>query len=275
MLRQRRIRSVVLSFVMGLVCTLGLVVVGGAGPAAAEVRPTIVLVHGAFADPSGFDDVARILRDRGYEVVVPVNPLRGPANDAAAIEKVLADISGPIVLVGHSYGGEVISNVNNPSVQALVFISAIATDLNEPAALLLDPIRFPITLLVPPVVLPKVVADPTFPGGTNVDLVITRELFRPIFAADVSEAKAAEMAERQRSFAVAANLELSGAPSWRTTPSWYLVTTEDRVVPASSQRFQAARMGASVREVASSHASFVAQPQATADIILDAVAGKR
>ncbi|PPJ15131.1 alpha/beta fold hydrolase [Nocardia cyriacigeorgica] len=227
---------------------------------AAPPRPTIVLVHGAFADDTSWDGVAAELRADGHHVVTPANPLRGPAADAAAIERHLADIDGPIVLVGHSYGGAVISNVSDPDVTALVYIAAFAPQQNEPAQLALDPIRYPGSRLLPP-------ALAVTSTGAGVDAYVDPRYFREVFAQDVDEQTVADMIAHQRSLALAANLEPSGRPAWATVPSWYLVAGQDRVIPPASQHAMAARMGARTSEISASHACLVSQPAAVADLI--------
>ncbi|WP_330232367.1 alpha/beta hydrolase [Nocardia sp. NBC_00508] len=241
------------------------------GPAQAQTLPTIVLVHGAFADTTSWDGVAALLRERGYRVVTPDNPLRGPAYDAAAVQRTLDTISGPMVLVGHSYGGFVISNVNDPQVESLVYINAFAPVQGEIAQAALDPIRFPGSQLLPPALQVKVVDDPQGIAGKNVDGYLAPDSFNAVFAQDVDSATAADMFAHQRSIAVAANLQPSGPPSWSTTPSWYLVAAADRVIPPSSQRFMAQRMGARTSEIDASHASLVSQPDDVAAVVQAAV----
>ncbi|MEV5834141.1 alpha/beta hydrolase [Nocardia sp. NPDC052112] len=240
--------------------TLAFTPVLAVAPATAEPLPTIVLVHGAFADTTSWDSVATTLRDHGYRVVVPDNPLRGPAFDAAAIQRTLDTISGPVVLVGHSYGGFVISNVHDPKVRALVYIAAFAPEQGEIGLLELDPIRFPGSQLLPPALQLRVVDDPNGLAGKNVDSYVAAEYFNAVFAQDVSPEVAADMFAHQRSLAVSANIEPSGAPSWSSTPSWYLVSDDDHIIPPASQRFMARRMAAHTSEVGSSHASLVSHP---------------
>ncbi|MET9213470.1 MULTISPECIES: alpha/beta fold hydrolase [unclassified Nocardia] len=244
-----------------------------AAPALAAEHPTVVLVHGAFADTTSWDGVAAALRADGYRVVVPDNPLRGPANDAAAVERAIAGIDGPIVLVGHSYGGAVITNVDDPDVTALVYIAAFAPTQGEPTQLLLDPIRFPGSQLLPPVLQLALVDDPQGLAGKSLDGYVDPASFHRVFAQDVDDATAADMIAHQRSIAVAANLELSGPAAWRNLPSWYLVSGEDRVIPPASQRFMAGRIGATTSEIPASHASLVAQPQVVAEVVEQAAAG--
>ncbi|GCE36478.1 alpha/beta hydrolase [Rhodococcus sp. USK10] len=266
-MRLLRLRTAVAACAIAAAGTLTV----GAGPALAQDLPTVVLVHGAFADTTSWDAVAADLRGRGYEVVVPDNPLRGPAYDSAAIEKVLADIPGPVVLVGHSYGGAVITNVHSPNVEALVYVAAFAPAQGEPVMLNLDPIRFPGSQLLPPVLQVKVVEnDPTGIAGRNLDGYINPADFHRVFAPDVSDATAADMLAHQRSAALVANLEPSGAPSWASTPSWAMVAQNDQVIPAASERFMATRAGAQITEIPASHAVLVSQPVAVADLVVQA-----
>ncbi|WP_327139025.1 alpha/beta fold hydrolase [Nocardia sp. NBC_01327] len=232
-----------------------------AAPAHADAqRPTIVLVHGAFADVTSWDGVAAALRTDGYRVVMPDNPLRGPANDAAAIEHTLESIDGPVVLVGHSYGGAVITNVHDADVKALVYIAAFAPQQGEPIAIAMDPFRFPGSQLQPPALALE-------PVASGIDGYVTPSSFNSVFAQDVSAATAANMIAHQHSIAATALLEPSGPASWTTTPSWYLVSAADRVIPPAAERFFAQRMGAHTAEVDASHASLVSQPAVVAGFI--------
>lgn len=233
-------------------------------------EPTLVLVHGAFADATSWDGVAAELRGRGYRVVTVDNPLRGPRHDAEALQGVLDSIDGPVVLVGHSYGGSVITNTHDPKVQANVYIAAFAPAQGEFVLGLIDPIRFPGSQLLPPALQVRVVDDATGIAGKNVDGYIEQPYFRDIFAQDVSADTAANMYAHQHSAALNANLEPSGSPSWASTPNWYLISGADRVIPAAAQRFMAGRAGATTREINSSHASLVSQPIAVADTIAEA-----
>lgn len=220
---------------------------------AAPAKPTIVLVHGSFADPSSWDAVAKELRDKGYQVQQPDNPLRGPAEDAATITKSIESISGPVVLVGHSYGGAVISNMHRPNVTAEVFVAAFAPAKGETVQSLTDPGRYPGSKVGPQALQIQPVA-----GGA--EITMAPDQFRDIFAQDVSPDVAAQLAARQRPTFGAANAEPSGDPSWQGMRTWYLISTEDQTLPPASQRFQAERMGATISEVKSSHASPVSHP---------------
>lgn len=239
-----------------------------AAPAQAADRPTVVLVHGAFADSSGWADVAARLTADGYPVRTFDNPLRGPAYDSRALEQFLAAVAGPIVLVGHSYGGVVITNTHDPDVRANVYIAAFAPERGQRMLELLNPILYPGSLLLPPALLAGPVPDPASPAGVNLDAFVTEPFFREVFCQDVAPAKAAEMFRHQRSAAVVTNVEPTENPSWATTPSWYLVSGQDRVIPPALQRATAARVAPDrTREVDASHASYASQPSAVADIV--------
>ncbi|WP_228002591.1 alpha/beta fold hydrolase [Nocardia australiensis] len=263
----RSLRAALIALIVAVVPVLA------ATPASAAPLPTIVLVHGAFADTTSWDSVAALLRDQGYQVVTPDNPLRGPAHDAAAVQRAVDSVSGPVVLVGHSYGGTVISNVHAANVEALVYIAAFAPVQGEPAALALDPIRFPGSQLLPPALQLRIVDDATGIAGKNIDGYLAADSFHDVFAQDVSDATAADMLAHQHSIAAAANIELSGSPSWASTPSWYLVSSADRVIPPASQRFMANRVGAHTSEVEASHASLVSHPADVAAVV-EAAAGR-
>lgn len=261
----RTVRAALFAVIVALTAALG-----GAIPAAAQSLPTVVLVHGAFADSTGWDGVVQRLRGQGYQVLTPENPLRGPAHDAAAIQSVLDTVEGPVVLAGHSYGGFVISNVHDPDVVSMVYVAAFAPTQGEIAQLALDPIRFPGSQLLPPTLQVELVDDPQGPMGRNLDGYIAPDRFHEVFAQDVDDATAAQMIAHQKSIAVAANLEPSGPPSWAQVPSWYLVSAQDRVIPPSSQRFMAGRMGAQMSELDASHASLVSRPDEVAAAITTA-----
>ncbi|MFD4438782.1 alpha/beta fold hydrolase [Nocardia sp. NPDC058519] len=219
---------------------------------AVAVKPTIVLVHGSFSDSSSWDTVAGLLRGKGYQVVQPENPLRGPSSDAAAVTSAIAKIAGPVVLVGHSYGGAVISNIHRPDVKAAVFIAGFAPMKGEAVQELSDPAKYPGSRIGPALLI-----QPTDAGA---EVTLKPDQYGAVFAHDVDAEVASSLAARQRPTAAAAQAEPSGEPSWASVPSWYLVSTEDQILPPASQRFQAERAKARVSEVKSSHASPVSHP---------------
>lgn len=228
-----------------------------------DTRPTIVLVHGAFADASGYAEVIGSLRERGYRTVGFANPLRGIAADAAYLAGFLASIPGPVVLVGHSYGGAVVSAAatGDDRVRALVFLSGWLPDEGESIQQLFDQSGgSPGGAAIRPVELP---------GGPP-DLYLDTEQFADVFAADVDPATSAVMAVTQRPWSGAAFGEPSGPSAWRTVPSWYLLCTEDRTIPPGIQRFMAERARATIVEAAASHASMVSHPEAATELILQA-----
>ena len=230
-----------------------------------SARGAIVLVHGGFVDGSGWEGVYQILKKDGYEVSIVQNPTTSLADDVAATKHVIAKQKGPVILVGHSYGGVVVTEAgNDPKVSGLVYIAAFAPDGGESvAALIKDP---PQGAPVPPILPPQ-----------DGFLALDKAKFAASFAADVSPEKAEFMANSQVPWGVEA---LSGAvsePAWRTKPSWYLVATEDRMIPPPAQRQMSARAGATVVEAKGSHAIYVSQPEAVAALIEKAarsVAGK-
>ncbi len=274
--RLKRILLTALSAIIGVFLIAGTGASASPATSAAMVaahhdngpKPTIVLVHGAFADASGWGGVITRLEDRGYTVLAPANPLRGVATDSAYIASVLATITGPIVLVGHSYGGEVITNAatGNPNVKALVYIAAFAPDLGETAGGILA--RFPGSMLTPPNLILRPFPQPD--GTTGEDAYINPTVFREAFCADCSASTAAVMAATQRPAALATLSEPSGVPAWKTIPSWYLVASQDHAIPPAAERFMAARMHAHTVEINSSHAAMVSHPGAVTDLILSA-----
>jgi pimeloyl-ACP methyl ester carboxylesterase len=229
--------------------------------------PTVVLVHGAWDRPAGWDGVAARLRAAGYPVVVPDNPLRTLSGDAAAIGRVLNGVTGPIVLVGHSYGGMVITNaaLNNPRIKALVYIAAFAPDQGETALGLIA--RSPGSLLLPALI-PVPFIGPDHRLGVNT--TINPLLFPTVFAQDAPPRAARVMAVTQRPATFASGAGKSGVPAWRTIPSWYMVARNDRIIPPAVERFMAQRAHAITVEIASSHAAPVAHPAEVANLILTA-----
>ncbi|MEU1020818.1 MULTISPECIES: alpha/beta hydrolase [unclassified Streptomyces] len=236
----------------------------GATPHHAE-RPTIVLEHGAFADAASWDGVVARLQRAGYPVVSAANPLRGPASDAAYLRSVLEHVDGPVVLVGHSYGGTVISQAAagmEDKVKALVYIAAFLPDTGESSIGLTN--KFPGSTLGQAV---ESVNYSLPGGGQGADVYIKPEKFRSQFAADVPAAKARLMATGQRPIAAAALEEKSTEAAWKTIPSWSLVTTGDRNIPVATQRYMSARAKARTTTVDASHAVSVSRPDAVTRIV--------
>lgn len=221
----------------------------------------VVLVHGGFVDGSGWEAVYRALRGDGFTVSIVQNPTISLAGDVDATRRVLAAQNGPVVLVGHSYGGVVITEAgNDPRVVALVYIAAFAPDQGESvSSLIKDP---PPGAPVPPILPPQ-----------DGYLLLDKAKFAASFAADVDPAQAAFMADAQVPWGLEALAGTISQPAWRSKPSWYLVATDDRMIPPPAQRFMAQRAGATVVEVAGSHAIYVSQPAAVAGLIATASRG--
>ncbi len=253
-----------------LTALLGFALTGST--AQASSKPTVVLVHGAFADASGWSGVIDRLEDRGYPVLAPANPLRGVAADAAYLRTFLATVPGPIVLVGHSYGGVVITNAatGNRNVKALVYVAAFAPDAGDTVESLGTlgtggMIGRPGTLTIRPF--------PAADGSQGLEAYIALDPFREIFAADLPRKQARAMALSQRPAALQTLGEPSGAPAWRTIPSWYLVAGRDNAIGADTERAMAARIHPrrTVEVNGASHVVMISRPDRTTDLILDAV----
>jgi pimeloyl-ACP methyl ester carboxylesterase len=238
-------------------------------------KPTVVLVHGAWGDATGWDGVTRRLQADGYPVLAPANPLRGLASDAAYVASVLDTLPGPIVLVGHSYGGAVITNAatGKANVKALVYVAGFALEEGEDTVTAIG--RHPGSLIVPPGLPGATTTGRPFPlpgGATSIDVYVNPDRFREIFVGDVSEETAAAMAAAQRPASVAILQDKSGAPAWKATPCWALVATQDNVIGTANVRFMAERAGATIVEVEASHAVHVSRPAEVADLIRTAAA---
>ena len=238
-------------------------------PTSSSTWPTAVLVHGAFADASGFNGVIRELGSTGHTVLAPPNPLRSLAFDAAAITSYVDAIDGPVLLVGHSYGGAVITqaSVTMDNLTGLVYLAAFGLDAGESCASVQQPFT------------PSLLSSTSYPTTYDAagapqgpDLYIGREKFRETFCADVPVDTAEVMFATQRPLSLAALTENATAAGWKTTPSWFLVCEYDNAISPDCQRFMAERMRATTSSIAGSHTAFIAQPVAVAKFIGDALA---
>ena len=222
----------------------------------------IVLVHGGFVDGSGWQSVYTILKGRGFSVSVVQNPTISLADDVAAANRVIDAQDGPVILVGHSYGGAVISEAgNNPKVERLVYITAFALDSGESVGTLIkDPVP---GAPVPPIMPPQ-----------DGFLLLDSTKFADSFAADVEPGLAAFMGDSQVPWGLDALNGVVSNAAWKSKPSWYLVATDDKMIPPDAQRFMAKRAEAKIFEVKGSHAIYASQPKAVADLIAKAAAGE-
>jgi len=268
---------------LAVAAALSLAALGGAAfPAAASsasqtqtaknlpapaIKPTIVFVHGAFADSSGWSLVAAGLQAKGYPVISFSNPLRGPQHDGEYLRQFLSTISGPVVLVGHSYGGAVISNgaTGNPNVKSLVYIAAYALAEGE-SVQAANALGGGHTDVIDHLVLRP------FPGATagDADAYIDPDFFPQLFAQDIPKSVAQSMVGSQRPGALASLVVPSGPAAWETIPSWYMVAKNDRIIPPEAERAMAARANATTVEVNSSHVPMISQPQKVISLIIDA-----
>jgi pimeloyl-ACP methyl ester carboxylesterase len=221
----------------------------------------IVLVHGGFVDGSGWAGVYNSLKKSGYNVAIVQNPTISLAEDVAVTRRTIANQDGPVILVGHSYGGAVITEAgNDPKVAGLVYVTAFALDAGESvASLIKDP---PPGAPVPPILPPQ-----------DGFLFLDRKKFAASFAADVEPEVAAFMADSQVPWGLDALGGAVSKPAWKTKPTWYLVSTEDKMIPPDAQRAMSRRAGATVVEVSGSHAIYVSKPQAVAAFIETAAEG--
>jgi len=218
----------------------------------------IVLVHGGFVDGSGWQPVYKILTEEGFNVRVVQNPTVTLADDVAVTKRAIAAADGPVILVGHSYGGVVISEAGtDPKVKGLVYVAAFAPDQGESVS----------SLIANPA--PGAPVPPILPPQDGF-LFLDRAKFAASFAADVAPELAAFMADSQVPWGVEALAGAISKPAWRTKPSWYLVTTDDKMIPAPAQRTMAQRAESKVVEIAASHSVYVSKPKAVADLIAQA-----
>jgi pimeloyl-ACP methyl ester carboxylesterase len=230
-------------------------------------KPTVVLIHGAFADASGWSAVYRELTAQGYPVYAPANPLRGVAGDAGYVRAFVSAIDGPVVLAGHSYGGCVITNASAgvAAVKALVYVAAFAPDEGET-------LSDTFALGGGSTDLAKHLVTRPYPGAPDGDAdgYIDSEHFHDLFCADVAPDLARFMAAAQRGFALSCLNEPSGVPGWRATPSWYMVAGNDATIPPEAERAMAARAGAVTAEVPSSHVAMISHPHEVTELIVAA-----
>ncbi len=251
---------------MAAVALIGLAAPGSLPTASASVahptaKPTVVLEHGAWADGSSWSSVVTRLQKDGYTVDVPPNPLRGVANDSAYLASYLATVPGPIVLVGHSYGGFVTTNAatGNTNVEALVFVDAYIPAQGDTISSLTS--QFPGSQIAP--------AALNFVPSANgvVDAYVKPAQFRTILGNDLSTAQAAELAATQRPIAASALNDPSGPPAWTTIPTWAVIGTEDHAIPPAALEFMAQRAHATVTTIKASHLSLISRPRQVASVI--------
>jgi pimeloyl-ACP methyl ester carboxylesterase len=221
----------------------------------------IVFVHGGWADGSGWSKQIPVLRDAGHKVIAAQLPTHSLSDDVETLKRAISHIGGPTILVGHSYGGEVITNAayNNPNVTGLVYIAAFAPDEGQSLSSFVDPSKFPKELFL------------VDSGGF---IYLNPEVFRENFAQDVDPAEADLMAIVQKPFNQSIFMEKSGPPAWKQLPTWYQISTADRMIPPDVQRMFAERMNATTINVNASHASYVSHPDEITQLILDAAKGK-
>jgi pimeloyl-ACP methyl ester carboxylesterase len=257
---------------LGAALAITTAAVASSGPAQARnapaPKPTVVLVHGGFADASAsWNDVVQQLQRRGYQVLAPANPLRGLPQDSAYLASVLHSITGRVILVGHSYGGAVITNAaaSAPNVKALVYVAAFVPDTGEALGELID--KYPgseIQVATYPVPYPN-------PDGTiGTDLYLQADQLRRVFAADLPVSTTKIMAATQRPFSAACFTDLTQAAAWHTIPSWGLIATDDKAIPPALQRFQYRRAGSHTVSVTASHVAMISHPDLVTQLIVDA-----
>ena len=245
----------IITFVLGF----GGSVIAQTGPSAAVKN--IVLVHGGFVDGSGWEGVYKILKKDGYTVAIVQNPTISLADDVAVTKRTIANQNGPVILVGHSYGGAVITEAgNDPKVVGLVYVAAFAPDKGESVS----------TLIANP---PPGAPQPPILPPQDGYLFLDKAKFPASFAGDVKPDVAAFMADSQVPWGVEALNGKISEPAWKTKPSWYLLTTEDKMIPPDAQRMMSKRTGATVVEVKGSHAIYVSRPQDVAALIKKAAQG--
>ncbi|NUR98309.1 MAG: alpha/beta hydrolase [Kribbellaceae bacterium] len=245
------------------------VLVAAVTPAAASYqsgpRPTVVLVHGAWADGSSWSKVTKRLIDDGYQVRVPPNPLRNLSTDAETIRDFLSTLSGPIVLVGHSYGGAVITNAatGNPNVKALVYVDAFAPAATEQ---ILSLAGADSALAVPPETVFDFVPYPGAPAG-DVDLYLKHDTFVNSFASGMPRRQAEQLYPAQRPLALSAGFTPSGTPAWATIRSWYVLGTRDLIITPAAQEFMATRAHSAITRIPAGHLGLITDPGPVTQVI--------
>ena len=268
-MRFAAVRILILGFISVFACNLDRVT-GPRSSAAAvgthvrrqsgrtSAKPTIVLVHGAFVDASSWQELIPMLLDDGFDVVAVQNPLTSLANDIAVTRRVIDAQDGPVVVVGHAYGGAVISGAaaGNPNVKSLVYVAALAPDANEPVGAFLQ--KYPSQL------------GPALRADAASFLDIDVALFREVFAADAPASRTRVMAVEQKPLIASALGESVPSPAWKTIPCWYIVAQEDQAINPDLERFYAKRMNATTTEIRSSHVPFISRPDVVAKVIRDA-----
>ncbi|MFF0343545.1 alpha/beta fold hydrolase [Kribbella sp. NPDC004875] len=259
--------------VLAVVVAVLAVLLAAVTPAAAShqrgPKPTVVLVHGAWADGSSWSKVTSRLLDDGYTVRVPPNELRSLPTDAATIRNFLATISGPIVLVGHSYGGAVITNAatGNPNVKALVYVDAFAPDKGESVLTLAGADS---ALAVPP----ETVFD-FVPNGTFLDLYLKHDTFVKSFASGLPRSQSEKLYPSQRPLALAAGNDPSGVPAWKTIKSWYVLGTRDLIITPTAQNFMATRAHSTITRIPAGHLGLISDPGPVTKVIETAIHATR
>lgn len=248
---------------LGFIGMLGMPVGSASASEPAPSKPTIVLVHGALADSSSWNGVIAKLQRDGYSVIAAPDPLRNLKDDSDYVAEIVNNVNGPVVLVGHSYGGAVITNAATTAgnVKALIYVAAYAPDDGESA--------FDLTGKFPGSILAGALAPPiTLPDGTH-DLYVQQDKFRPVFAADVPEKEAERMAATQRPVTDAALKGTSATPAWRSIPSWFVYGSEDMVIPPAAHAFMAERADAkrAITVRGASHVVMVSHPSVVANLI--------
>ena len=269
--RLRLVIAAVIAAIAGLLISLSQVAsarTAGAAAAGDGPKPSIVLLHGAWADTSSWDGVIKRLQADGYTVYAPPNPLQGLPYDPAYVADFLHSISGPIVLVGHSYGGAVITNAatGDPQVKALVYVDAFAPAQGQTLAQLLA--AYPGSCVVPANL--NVVPFPGAPSGVG-DAYITQSVFPSCMANDLPATEANVLAATQRPIATIALTQPTGVPAWQTIPSWAVVGTADHAIPPALQLAMANTAHAHITKVDASHLSMISNPDTVTDVILKAV----